>query len=89
MFNCLPCEICFDFNFHLIFRDINKRTKLKFVHTSVHGVGHEFVQTAMKSFGFAPPLAVPEQKDPDPEFPTVKYPNPEEGKEVLVKSTGI
>uniref|UniRef100_H2ZU38 Phosphoglucomutase 2 n=1 Tax=Latimeria chalumnae TaxID=7897 RepID=H2ZU38_LATCH len=64
-------------------RTINKESKLKFVHTSVHGVGHEFVQSAFKAFGFAPPLAVPEQKDPDPEFSTVKYPNPEEGKGVL------
>lgn len=68
----------------LDFRDINKETKLKFVHTSVHGVGHEFVQSAFKAFDFSPPIAVPEQKDPDPEFPTVKYPNPEEGKGVLV-----
>lgn len=74
---------------YCFYRDINKRTKLKFVHTSVHGVGHEFVQAAMKSFGFAPPLAVPEQKDPDPEFPTVKYPNPEEGKEVLTLSFAL
>ncbi|XP_056412490.1 phosphopentomutase isoform X2 [Hyla sarda] len=64
-------------------RDINKESKLKFVHTSVHGVGHEFVQSAFQAFSFSPPLAVPEQKDPDPEFPTVKYPNPEEGKGVL------
>lgn len=57
---------------------------MKFVHTSVHGVGHKFVQLAFKAFDLSPPFAVPEQKDPDPEFPTVKYPNPEEGKGVLV-----
>uniref|UniRef100_A0A8C2NUA9 Phosphoglucomutase 2 n=1 Tax=Capra hircus TaxID=9925 RepID=A0A8C2NUA9_CAPHI len=62
-------------------RAVNKETKVKFVHTSVHGVGHSFVQSAFKAFDFVPPEAVPEQKDPDPEFPTVKYPNPEEGKE--------
>ena len=65
-------------------RAVNKETKVKFVHTSVHGVGHSFVQSAFKAFDFVPPEAVPEQKDPDPEFPTVKYPNPEEGKGVLV-----
>lgn len=68
-------------------REINKASKIKFVHTSVHGVGHKFVQSAFKAFDFAPPLAVAEQKDPDPEFSTVKYPNPEEGKGVLVHST--
>ncbi|XP_067845051.1 phosphoglucomutase-2 isoform X2 [Heptranchias perlo] len=74
---------------HCFHRDINKETKLKFVHTSVHGVGHEFIQAAFASFDFTPPLAVPEQKDPDPEFPTVKYPNPEEGKDVLTLSFAL
>lgn len=57
---------------------------MKIVHTSVHGVGHTFVQSAFKAFDLPPPYAVEEQKDPDPEFPTVKYPNPEEGEGVLV-----
>ena len=56
------------------------------MHTSVHGVGHTFVQAAFKAFDLRPPFAVEEQKDPDPEFPTVKYPNPEEGKGVLVQT---
>ncbi|GAB1289670.1 Phosphoglucomutase-2 [Apodemus speciosus] len=59
-------------------RTVNKESRVKFVHTSVHGVGHEFVQLAFSAFDLAPPEAVPQQKDPDPEFPTVKYPNPEE-----------
>ncbi|XP_029445388.1 phosphoglucomutase-2 isoform X2 [Rhinatrema bivittatum] len=74
---------------HCFHREINKESKLKFVHTSVHGVGHEFVQSAFKAFGFSVPLAVPEQKDPDSEFPTVKYPNPEEGKGVLTLSFAL
>lgn len=71
------------------FRNINKETNLKFVHTSVHGVGHKFVQLAFKAFDLSPPFAVPEQKDPDPDFPTVKYPNPEEGKGVLTLSFAL
>nr|XP_025853345.1 phosphoglucomutase-2 [Vulpes vulpes] len=70
-------------------RSVNRETKVKFVHTSVHGVGHDFVQSAFKAFDFVPPEAVPEQKDPDPEFPTVKYPNPEEGKGVLTLSFAL
>ncbi|XP_020847659.1 phosphopentomutase [Phascolarctos cinereus] len=69
--------------------DVNKSSALKFVHTSVHGVGHAFVQSAFKAFDFVPPDAVPEQKAPDPEFPTVKYPNPEEGKGVLTLSFAL
>uniref|UniRef100_A0A8C2VJK1 Phosphoglucomutase 2 n=2 Tax=Chinchilla lanigera TaxID=34839 RepID=A0A8C2VJK1_CHILA len=70
-------------------RSVNRETREKFVHTSVHGVGHEFVQAAFKAFDLAPPEAVPQQKDPDPEFPTVKYPNPEEGKGVLTLSFAL
>lgn len=35
-------------------------------------------------FGFPPPIPVPEQKDPDPNFSSVRCPNPEEGESVLV-----
>ncbi|KAK1175339.1 phosphoglucomutase-2-like isoform X1 [Acipenser oxyrinchus oxyrinchus] len=78
-----------DIQKHCFHREINKASKVKFVHTSVHGVGHTFVQSAFKAFDFAPPLAVAEQKDPDPEFSTVKYPNPEEGKGVLTLSFAL
>ncbi|XP_061567199.1 phosphoglucomutase-2 [Cololabis saira] len=70
-------------------RDINKSSEVKIVHTSVHGVGHTFVQSAFKAFDLHPPHAVEEQKDPDPEFPTVKYPNPEEGEGVLTLSFAL
>ncbi|XP_074538347.1 phosphopentomutase [Halichoeres trimaculatus] len=70
-------------------RDINKSSEVKIVHTSVHGVGHTFVQSAFKAFDLPPPYAVEEQKDPDPEFTTVKYPNPEEGKGVLTLSFAL
>uniref|UniRef100_A0A672JDQ1 Phosphoglucomutase 2 n=1 Tax=Salarias fasciatus TaxID=181472 RepID=A0A672JDQ1_SALFA len=64
-------------------------SEVKIVHTSVHGVGHAFVQSAFKAFDLHPPYAVEEQKDPDPEFPTVKYPNPEEGEGVLTLSFAL
>ncbi|XP_037126640.1 glucose 1,6-bisphosphate synthase [Syngnathus acus] len=65
-------------------REVNSRCPLKFVHSSFHGVAHDFVQRAFATFGFhSPPIAVPEQKDPDPQFPTVHVPNPEEGHSVL------
>ncbi|XP_028974313.2 phosphoglucomutase-2 [Esox lucius] len=74
---------------HCHYRDINKKSEVKIVHTSVHGVGHRFVQSAFEAFDLRPPYAVEEQKDPDPEFPTVKYPNPEEGKGVLTLSFAL
>ncbi|KAL1023998.1 hypothetical protein UPYG_G00050070 [Umbra pygmaea] len=74
---------------HCHYRDINKSSVVKIVHTSVHGVGHSFVQSAFQAFDLRPPYAVEEQKDPDPEFPTVKYPNPEEGEGVLTLSFAL
>lgn len=68
----------------LSLRDLNRRCPLKFVHSSFHGVGHSYVQEAFRAFGFAPPIPVPEQKDPDPNFSSVSCPNPEEGQSVLV-----
>ncbi|KAM4566465.1 glucose 1,6-bisphosphate synthase isoform 2-T2 [Odontesthes bonariensis] len=64
-------------------RDLNSNYPLKFIHSSFHGVGHTFVQQAFQVFGFAPPIPVPEQKDPDPNFSSVRCPNPEEGESVL------
>ncbi|XP_037632190.1 glucose 1,6-bisphosphate synthase [Sebastes umbrosus] len=64
-------------------RDLNRSCPLKFVHSSFHGVGHVFVQQAFHAFGFSPPIPVPEQKDPDPNFSSVRCPNPEEGESVL------
>ncbi|KAK9520355.1 hypothetical protein VZT92_020248 [Zoarces viviparus] len=64
-------------------RGLNSSCPLKFVHSSFHGVGHVFVQQAFYAFGFAPPIPVPEQKDPDPNFSSVRCPNPEEGESVL------
>ncbi len=51
---------------------------LSVVHTSLHGVGHGTVHEAFVRAGFPAPLAVDEQAVPDPDFPTVAFPNPEE-----------
>ncbi|KAG1736758.1 hypothetical protein EDB19DRAFT_1637442 [Suillus lakei] len=49
-----------------------------FVNTSMHGVGDPFTYKAFEIAGFSPYTPVEEQQNPDPEFPTVKFPNPEE-----------
>lgn len=52
---------------------------LKFVYTPMHGVGLPYMQQAVKDLGFADKMHVVEaQAQPDPDFPTVKFPNPEE-----------
>jgi len=44
----------------------------------LHGVGHVFVNRSFEDFGFKPFIPAKEQQHPDPEFPSVKFPNPEE-----------
>jgi phosphomannomutase len=52
--------------------------ELSVVHTSMHGVGGEIVLRAFERAGFPMPVVVEEQAAPDPDFPTVPFPNPEE-----------
>ena len=55
----------------------------KFVNTSMHGVGHNFVNKAFEEFDLPCFMPVAAQQAPDPEFPTVKFPNPEEKGHVI------
>ncbi|EQA69843.1 phospho-sugar mutase [Leptospira noguchii] len=54
------------------------RVEMKIVYSPLHGTGGKSMQELLNSFGYKNVFLVPEQKDPNGEFPTVKYPNPEE-----------
>lgn len=57
-------------------KDMSKEMKLVF--TPLHGTGQMLGERALKNAGFASISVVPEQAIPDPNFPTIKSPNPEE-----------
>jgi len=58
--------------------NLNKSSDVKIVYTAMHGLGYKFTSKALLEFGFAKFECVEEQKEPNPDFPTVKFPNPEE-----------
>jgi len=57
---------------------IQKHKNLKIVYTSLHGTGITLVPELLKRFGFENVNIVAEQAEPNGNFPTVVYPNPEE-----------
>ena len=57
---------------------IQKQRDLKIVYTPIHGSGIKLVPEVLKRFGFTNVHIVKEQMEPDGNFPTVGYPNPEE-----------
>lgn len=67
-----------------ILSDLNisslKDSPLRVVYTAMHGVGYPFVSDILRSADFPMDnfVVVPHQRDPDPDFTTVKFPNPEE-----------
>ena len=57
---------------------IEQQHDLKIVYTPIHGTGITLVPQVLQEFGFTHVTVVEEQSTPDGNFPTVKYPNPEE-----------
>lgn len=59
---------------------IKKEEDLKIVYTPLHGTGYRLASRILKEIGFKNVFVVPEQQEPDGDFPTVSYPNPEDPK---------
>lgn len=57
---------------------IKRQSDLKIVYSPIHGTGITLVPGALEHFGFKNVNIVEEQSNPDGNFPTVIYPNPEE-----------
>lgn len=56
----------------------NKAAEIKIVYTPLHGTGNKPVRRILDEAGFKSVLVVKEQEKPDPEFSTVRSPNPED-----------
>ena len=69
----------------------NKASKLKIVFSPIHGTGITLVPSALEKFGFENITLVSEQAQPDGNFPTVIYPNPEEAEalEIALKTAKL
>ena len=57
---------------------IREQKDLKIVYTPIHGTGIKLIPQVLKEYGFENVHIVEEQSEPDGNFPTVVYPNPEE-----------
>lgn len=63
---------------------ISAQKDLKIVYTPIHGTGITLVPQVLEKFGFNNVHIVEEQSMPDGNFPTVKYPNPEESETMSI-----
>jgi len=52
--------------------------RLKVIYTPLHGAGNKPVRRVLNKLGYSNIMVVPQQEQPDPNFSTVPYPNPEE-----------
>ena len=63
---------------------IERQKDLRIVFTPIHGTGITLVPQALERFGFRNVTIVDEQAEPDGNFPTVVYPNPEESEAMSI-----
>ena len=63
---------------------ISKQHDLRIVYTPIHGTGIKLVPDVLKQFGFTNVTIVEEQMEPNGNFPTVVYPNPEESEAMSI-----
>jgi len=65
-------------NFASSFISPESKREINQIYTPLHGVGKEVFLEVFEKAGFKSPILVESQAEPDPDFPTVSFPNPEE-----------
>lgn len=63
---------------------IAEQKDLKIVYTPIHGTGIKMVPQVLEAYGFTNVSIVVEQSEPNGNFPTVVYPNPEESEAMSI-----
>ena len=75
----IPTSISDDYVQAVLAQRVHTQTSnLKVVYSAMHGVGWPMVERVLSDAGYHQVFPVIEQRDPDPDFSTVKFPNPEE-----------
>ncbi|GMI24485.1 hypothetical protein TeGR_g11307 [Tetraparma gracilis] len=64
----------------------NSSSDSRITYTAMHGVGHDFSRRSFEAFSLPPYIPTLSQQAPDPGFPTVAFPNPEEGEGALAEA---
>jgi phosphomannomutase len=59
-------------------KGVSEKMAQKIIYTAMHGVGTETLLSLFAKANFSEPILVSQQARPDPDFPTVAFPNPEE-----------
>jgi len=65
-------------NKELLCRHPEGSDQFEIVYTAMHGVGYKWAKLTFEAFDLPPFIPVKAQVEPDPSFPTVRKPNPEE-----------
>ncbi|QOR47054.1 phospho-sugar mutase [Trueperella pecoris] len=76
--NIIPASIVDDYVADTLAKVTNGPRDLKIVYTAMHGVGKSLLLPLFTAAGFDDVVEVASQVEPDPAFPTVAFPNPEE-----------
>ncbi|MGU9539874.1 phospho-sugar mutase [Clostridium tepidum] len=90
LYNFVPIEVLNKYFLNVknlaLRKDIIKKygSDLKILYTPLHGTGNFPVRKALKECGYNNIFVVKEQEEPNGDFPTVKYPNPEDPKSFYV-----
>ena len=74
----IPDDVIPDYIEAVVDLTVDRARDLRIAYTPMHGVGRDVVLRVLAAAGFPPPAVVERQADPDPDFPTLAFPNPEE-----------